>query len=104
MKRSEMLKAIKKGITYTDPKADVILFGSRARDEARQDSDWDILVLSQKDKITFEDEIAFREQIFELELNTGEVVSLLIYSKKDWDTKQLISPLFHNVKNEGVWL
>ena len=33
-----------------------ILFGSRARGDARRDSDWDVLVLLDKDKTTAQDE------------------------------------------------
>lgn len=35
--------------------AKVILFGSRARRDAKADSDWDILVLLNKDKIDEQD-------------------------------------------------
>ena len=35
--------------------ARAILFGSRARGEARTDSDWDILILLDKERVTPED-------------------------------------------------
>lgn len=37
---------IRQAINQVDDKAEVILFGSRARGEERKDSDWDILVLT----------------------------------------------------------
>ena len=41
-----VIRSIKQAITSIIPKdARVILFGSRARNEAKADSDWDILVL-----------------------------------------------------------
>lgn len=52
----EVLKSIQKKAESIMPKdAKVILFGSRARRDAKADSDWDILVLLNKDKIDEQD-------------------------------------------------
>ena len=37
---------VKATVRQIDPQAEVILFGSRARGDARKDSDWDFLVLT----------------------------------------------------------
>lgn len=102
MKNIKFLNRIKKGITTKDKNAEIYLFGSRARGDFHPDSDWDILVLTDIKKITFDLEKEFRDPIFDIELETGEVISLLVYSKKDWETKQNISPLFMNIRNEGM--
>lgn len=102
MERSDILKRIKIGIAAYDPKAEVYLFGSRARGDNRKDSDWDILVVSPKEKITFEYESELRDPIMDIELDSGEIISLLVYSKNDWIGKQSISPLFSNVSKEGI--
>ena len=102
MERSEMLKRISKEITKYDPKAEVYLYGSRARGDNRNDSDWDILVISPSEKITFDYESELRDPIIELELNSGEIISLLVYSKNDWIRKKAVSPLFLNVSKEGI--
>jgi len=88
-------------INAIDPKADVILYGSRARGDERPDSDWDILVLTDYsiDLIT---ERKFRDKLYELELETGEPLSIFFYSKNDWRTKQRITPFYENVTQEGV--
>ena len=44
-----------KAKSLVPPHSEVILFGSRARGDARKDSDWDILILLDKDKIRLED-------------------------------------------------
>lgn len=41
-----MLELIKQNVHEVDATAQVWLYGSRVRGEAREDSDWDILVLS----------------------------------------------------------
>ena len=102
MERPEILKRIRKGITKYDPKAEIYLYGSRARGDNRKDSDWDILVITPQEKITFDYESELRDPIIELELDSGEIISLLVYSKNDWIGKQAVSPLFTNVSKEGI--
>lgn len=94
---------IRKNISETDPTAEVILYGSRARGDQRLDSDWDILVLTQY-PADLNIERKFRNHIYELELQTGEVFSILVYSKEEWNTRQKITPFFHNVTQEGIRL
>ena len=102
MERSEILKRIRKGIIKHDPKAEIYLYGSRARGDNRKDSDWDILVISPNEKITFDYESELRDPILDIEIDSGEIISLLVYSKSDWIGKQTVSPLFRNVSKEGI--
>ena len=92
---------IKSNISTVDPQANVILYGSRVRGDERNDSDWDILVLTDYE-VSNEIESRFRNNLYELELETGESFSLFIYSKHDWNTKQRITPFYENVSREGV--
>lgn len=101
MEQQFFLNRIKESILSKDSNAEVYLYGSRARGEAREDSDWDILVISNKEHITFEFENELHDPIYDIELESGQVISLLVYSKKDWNLKHQISPLFQNVKKEG---
>ena len=51
-----IIDSIKKVARETlPPKSSFLLFGSRARGDARPDSDWDILVLLDKESITLDD-------------------------------------------------
>jgi len=102
MDRFEILNRIKSGITGKDPNAEIYLYGSRARGDNRTDSDWDILVIASKDKVTFDYESDLRDPIFDIELESGQIISLLVYSKSDWRSKKSISPLFSNVIKEGI--
>lgn len=84
------------------PNSEVYLYGSQARGDSNIMSDWDLLILLNQKKISFETEAKFMDDFYEIELETGEVISPLIYSKTDWDSKHVITPLFQSIKNEGV--
>jgi len=103
-KRTENITGrIRNEIKSIDPTAQVILFGSRARGDARQDSDWDILILI-KDKVTTEIERSFRYRLFDLELETGEVFSTFVYNTDTWNKKHKVTPFYRSIKQEGVLL
>jgi predicted nucleotidyltransferase len=54
MKKSQMIDRIGKSIRSKDPNAEIFLFGSRARGDNRKDSDWDVLILIDNNKVTNE--------------------------------------------------
>ena len=100
-KTQYITRLIRNYINSIDPTADVILYGSRARGDERQDSDWDILILTNY-SVDLETERKFRNKLYDLELETGEAFSVFVYSRNDWQTKQKITPFYYNVTHEGV--
>ena len=91
-------------VLLKDPDAEIILFGSHARGDARQDSDWDILILLNKPTVSRTMEKEFREELFDVELETGQPISTFVFSKNDWEDKHSITPLYQNIKKEGIRL
>jgi len=87
-----------------DPNAEVILFGSHARGQAGDESDWDVLILIDSPKKNRLIEEKYRNEMFELELELGEPISTFVYSKQDWETRHIYTPLYQNIKKEGVKL
>lgn len=92
---------ISEKIHEIDPAAQVILYGSRARGEEREDSDWDILVLTDY-PVSLQAERTLRSHLYELELALEEPFSLFVYSKEQWKSKQCITPFYQFVEAEGV--
>jgi uncharacterized protein len=86
------------------PGAEVYLFGSQARGDAHKTSDWDLLVLLDKDQVSFDLETQIMDDFYELELQTGAVLSPLIYGKKEWLKRYKITPLFETINKEGLKL
>lgn len=105
MKANEnILQKIKILVQQLEPAAKIYLYGSRARGNARIDSDWDLLILLNKDKITTDIEQRITFPLYDLEFETGEVISPMVYSEKEWKTKYRITPFYSNVMKEGVLL
>jgi uncharacterized protein len=102
MRKNLILKKISKSIHSNDPSAEAILFGSRARGDHGEDSDWDILILVDNDRVTNEIEDKFRDELYSIELESGQIISTFIYSKDYWKNSLKYSPLYKNVTSEGI--
>lgn len=82
--------------------AEIYLFGSQATNKSTADSDWDLLILLDVPTLSFDLETRLMNKLFDIELETNQIISPLIYSKSKWTDTQSLSPLFNNIKNEGV--
>ncbi len=96
----QIFEQVKAKVLAIDKDAKVILFGSRARGDERKDSDWDFLILtSQELSFTLKNE--FRNSIYEIELETGEVIGTLIHSFQEWKERQHTN-IHKNIVDDGV--
>ena len=99
-----VLEYISKAIHNLDPKAQAYLFGSRARGDNKPDSDWDIIILINSKTVTSEIEDKFRDVLYSIELESGQIVSAFIYPKSFWQKNLKYSPLYKSIKKEGIKL
>ena len=83
--------------------AEAILFGSRARGDARQDSDWDLLILIDGVRATDSDFKRYAYPFVDYGWAVGEQINPVIYSYSDWQ-KRSITPFYKNVQSEGISL
>ncbi|NJK85427.1 MAG: nucleotidyltransferase domain-containing protein [Bacteroidales bacterium] len=104
IKDKNIANAILKKIKEINPNAEVILYGSRARGDYNPHSDWDILILLNDLKVNLENEQIFRHHIFDLELEIGEPISIMVRSKNDWEENYSVTPLYKSIKGEGITL
>ena len=95
------IAAVFRKIAPVDAKA--VLFGSRARGDARQGSDWDVLVLLSKDRITASDQDNVAYPIHEIGWEIDEMVNPVMYTMREWEAKRG-TPFYENVMREGVAL
>ena len=104
MRRPEVVKQIKQTIEKTEPTATTILYGSEARGDARADSDIDVLILLEGDKRNLRREEEISGALYDLELNTGVLISPMIILRKQWENRPFKTPFYVNVMNEGIRL
>lgn len=104
MNRKAMLDRVITAVSELDPLMEVILYGSRARGSAAAESDWDFLILTDG----YADpgiRQALRRKLYEIEWATGEVVSVVIKSREEWNRPILQGSPFHrNVEQDGIHL
>lgn len=102
MTREQLLQRVKEAVLGFDAHAKVVLYGSRARGDAEPDSDWDFLVLLSV-PVNSETKASLIRQLYDVELETGEVISTIIHSQSKWDTSLMRAMPFHeNVTREGI--
>jgi len=102
--KNHILQLIKTTVENTDPGAKVVLFGSYARGDYNAESDIDLLILLDKEKITYEDETRISFPLFMVEVKSGISISPMIYSKDFWENKHKVTPFYENVNQEGLVL
>lgn len=100
----KILLKIKQLVNLAEPSATVILYGSHARGQNKKQSDIDLLILIDNDKVSYSDEQRIKYPLYDLEFETGKIISPLILSRNDWETRHSITPLYSNIKKEGVQL
>jgi uncharacterized protein len=75
-----------------------ILFGSRARGDAREDSDWDIAVVIRSDADVIKARVAARRITGQLAEELGQIVSFVV---TPWDAANENGGILRNIATEG---
>jgi len=104
MDRDTLLKQVKEAVLTIEPTAEVVLYGSRARGDSGAESDWDFLILvegpADDDRVD-----RIRHRLYEIEWESGQVLSSIVRSRQQWSSQPLSSTPFHsNVDLEGIVL
>jgi predicted nucleotidyltransferase len=102
MKIKEILKEFRQEIEklYGKRLKDVILYGSWARGEAKEESDIDLLVVLKGEVMPGKEIDRMIDIITEINLKYGVLLSVFPVSEEEYST--LNSPLLINVRKEGI--
>ena len=104
MNRKELVKRLKYMIKSVAPNSQTILYGSEARGEAKQNSDIDILILVDKDTVSPMEEDVITAPIYDLEIETGTIISPIVMASKAWEAAKRKTVFYYNVMKDGVLL
>ena len=104
MTKSATLSRIRQMATSTIPKGGkAILYGSIARGDAHSDSDWDILILLDKDILNQSDYDNVSYPFVLLGCDLGVEINPIMYTIKEWESYR-ITPFYENVVRDGIVL
>ena len=104
MSRLEVVERIKEVAQQMRPRVQTILYGSEARGEARLDSDIDLLMLVDVDKLTYADKDGIIAPFYDIELESGIAISTMIMPRKEWENRPFTTPFQYNVTKDGITL
>jgi uncharacterized protein len=97
-----VINKLKEIVHRYDKDAEIILFGSHARGDWDQESDWDFLILSKYPEKSDIKEKIRRDILGEIENVVSEVVFILMHNKKVWEEDYSVTPLYYNIEEEGI--
>ena len=102
MAMNATIDKIKEVATRTLPKgSQLLLYGSQARGTARPDSDWDLLILLDKNHIEQSDYDDIVFPLTYLGWTLGKSFIPLIYTKRDWESRAFM-PFNQNVEHDKI--
>lgn len=96
-----IINRIKKAVLSIDENGKLILFGSRARGDFNEQSDWDFLMLTSK---SVEPVLKRRviDKILEIELDENICIQMLLRNNLDWEDRYSVTPIYRNIQQEGI--
>jgi len=98
-----LIDEIKKVKQDVLPEGRVILFGSRARKDFSENSDWDLLVLTPVSAGSFSKDFdSFGWPFIERGMEYNQDVGVHIYSYDEWESYKDKSLFYYHVTKEGV--
>jgi len=98
---AELIRQLGKEILPENAK--LLLFGSQARNDARPDSDWDLLILLDGEKVSNNDFDRWVYPFVSLGWSLGVEINPVAYTFGEWQQRQ-ITPFYKNVMKERVEL
>ena len=103
MERKQVIDSIRQvGRDTLPPHSTLLLYGSRARGDDHEGSDWDLLILLDKPRLQANDydmTYPFRE----LGWDIGEEINPHIYTKEQWEEWTFL-PFHKNVERDKITL
>ena len=87
---------------YGDSIQDVVLFGSQARGDSSEYSDYDILIVLDKD-YTGSDENKILDLCYDIDLKYNILLDIHLLSKREINSKRGKQPIFSNALKSGLY-
>jgi predicted nucleotidyltransferase len=97
----DILFLIKSQVKTILPGAQVFLFGSRANGHPTEESDWDILILTQ-DKHSKTTKRLIQDKLFPISIEFSAFINLILVQEEEWQTNPAYYSLRRNIGNNLI--
>lgn len=87
---------------YGDPIKDVVLFGSQARGDSNECSDYDILIVLEKD-YSGKDENRILDLCYDIDLKYNILLDVHLMSQNELSSRRGKQPIFINALKSGLY-
>ncbi len=96
-----ILRSIRESVKTAAPDSTVIFYGSRARGNPQEHSDWDVLILTEQVTLAIKDLIY--DALYEIELEHDIIIGPLILPRDEWEHKRYKNhPIHERIDEEGI--
>jgi uncharacterized protein len=99
-KDKRIFSKMKAAILSVDETAEIILFGSRARGDFRENSDYDFLILT-NNEVNYTLRKKIHNRLYDLDVNENVVLQGIVRNKKEWNNLYTVTSFFDNIKTDG---
>lgn len=99
--KETLIPLLRHSIRVVDPGARAYLFGSRARGDFSDESDWDVIIITQT-QISAIKEMEFRKALYQLSLNSDELISTFVFDQEHWNKNYSLANFRNAVMQEMV--
>ncbi len=104
MERAQVIENIREVAKKSlPPRSTLLLYGSRARGDEHAGSDWDLLILLDKNELSDSDYDNVSFPFTLLGWSIGELISPQLYTRKEWNAISFL-PFYKNVENDKIAL
>ena len=78
-----------------------VLYGSQARGDQHEGSDWDVLIIIDKDRVSLAENAAITYPLVMSGWNLGVEINPIVYTAREWDGYKN-TPFYENVERDGL--
>lgn len=100
---SFIVSSLKRIVGKYDSNAIITLFGSRARGDYHEESDWDFLILTSYSETNYASNESIRKEIlYEIEFKVQQHIATIFHNRYVWQSDYSVTNLYRSIQEEGV--
>lgn len=100
--KEQILKGIRDKLLSVLPAGSTaLLYGSQARGDEHPGSDWDVLIIVEKDKVSLAENATITYPVIMYGWEQGLEINPVLYTRQEWEANKY-TPFAENVMRDGL--